>query len=314
MVGSGTGFTHEVLTYRSADELTHGALAFVTEGLQQNERVVIAVAPGTSEVLRSALGSDRDDVVFVDDIGNNPGRRMSMWQGWLDTGTDAEADRTPGVRGVGEPIWAGRRADDIVESRHHESLLNLAFSDTRPWQLMCVYDGVGLPADVVEQARRWHPFVIDRGSRVTNAGYTPDFDWTLRDPLPSAPGQVVDRTEFDLGDLARLRALVATAAAQTGVSRRRVLEFVTAVNEITTNSVMHGGGHGVLCLWWDDRGLVVEISDRGQVGSPLVGRLRFSNEDRQPGGLWFANQVCDLVQLRSTPDSGTIVRLHLRPG
>ena len=43
------------------------------------------------------------------------------------------------------------------------------------------------------------------------------------------------------------------------------------------------------------------------VDDPLLGRRAPSGEDHD--ALWVANQLCDLVQLRSTT-SGTAVRVH----
>ena len=86
-------------------------------------------------------------------------------------------------------------------------------------------------------------------------------------------------------------------------------DFVSAVNEIATNSVRHGGGAGHLRLWSEDRTLVCEVADRGTIDDPLVGRRR--PDPRRPGGFghWIANQLCDLVQVRSSA-RGTVVRLH----
>ena len=36
-----------------------------------------------------------------------------------------------------------------------------------------------------------------------------------------------------------------------------------------------------------------------------------TSDDGGGWGLWLANQLCDLVQLRTLPD-GNVVRLHLR--
>jgi anti-sigma regulatory factor (Ser/Thr protein kinase) len=63
-------------------------------------------------------------------------------------------------------------------------------------------------------------------------------------------------------------------------------------------------------VWYDDAA-VCEIHDAGYIDKPLAGR-----EPPQGGrgggyGLWLANQVCDLVQVRSSP-AGTTVRLHVR--
>ncbi len=55
------------------------------------------------------------------------------------------------------------------------------------------------------------------------------------------------------------------------------------------------------------------MCDRGWISEPLVGRRPPALERQSGRGLWLANQLCDLVQLRSTPD-GTTVRLHVRRG
>lgn len=53
-----------------------------------------------------------------------------------------------------------------------------------------------------------------------------------------------------------------------------------------------------------------EVSDRGQVDSALVDRLRPDPDPQDSRGLWIVNHLCDLVQLRSGA-SGTTVRLHM---
>ena len=58
--------------------------------------------------------------------------------------------------------------------------------------------------------------------------------------------------------------------------------------------------------------MICEVRDRGRLDQPLAGRA--SARARRPvggWGLWLANQLCDLVQLRTLPD-GNVVRLHLR--
>ena len=57
--------------------------------------------------------------------------------------------------------------------------------------------------------------------------------------------------------------------------------------------------------------MVCEVRDRGRIEEPLVGRRRPEPGARGGHGLWMANQLCDLVQLRSRR-SGTSVRLHMR--
>ena len=57
--------------------------------------------------------------------------------------------------------------------------------------------------------------------------------------------------------------------------------------------------------------LVSEVMDRGLIEDPLAGRRRPVPGQVGGHGLWLANQVCDLVQVRATP-GGNVVRMHMR--
>ncbi|HXS32899.1 MAG TPA: ATP-binding protein [Solirubrobacterales bacterium] len=58
--------------------------------------------------------------------------------------------------------------------------------------------------------------------------------------------------------------------------------------------------------WQEDGRLLVEFEDRGSIEEPLVGRLRPGPAQEGGRGLWLANQLCDLVQIRSCPGHTTI--------
>jgi hypothetical protein len=63
-------------------------------------------------------------------------------------------------------------------------------------------------------------------------------------------------------------------------------------------------------MWEDTASVICEVRDRGRILDPLVGRAK-PPADRGSGfGLWLANELCDLVQIRSFP-TGSVVRLHL---
>jgi anti-sigma regulatory factor (Ser/Thr protein kinase) len=57
--------------------------------------------------------------------------------------------------------------------------------------------------------------------------------------------------------------------------------------------------------------VICEVRDGGRLDDPLAGRRRPSVAQVGGYGLWLANQVCDLVQLRSQAD-GMAVRVHMR--
>jgi hypothetical protein len=75
------------------------------------------------------------------------------------------------VRGIGEPIDAQREPDELVECQRHEALLNLAFGKAESFWLLCPYSTEALPAPVIEEARRSHPFLAWGDESVESAEY-----------------------------------------------------------------------------------------------------------------------------------------------
>jgi anti-sigma regulatory factor (Ser/Thr protein kinase) len=213
------------------------------------------------------------------------------------------------VRGIGEPVWAGRRATEIAECQLHEALLNLAVEPDTPLWLLCPYDADSLAGPVLDEAARSHPSLREgehyRGSTTYGGVHHVDrlFAGRLPDPPPGTQA-----TTFERADLAEVRRRVGWYAARSGLSLDRTTDLALAATEVATNSVRHGGGRGVLRLWRQGDAVVCEFTDRGRVTDPLAGR-RIPPLTAEGGrGLWLANQLCDLVQIRSG-DSGTVVRL-----
>ena len=114
---------------------------------------------------------------------------------------------------------------------------------------------------------------------------------------------------FWLADVADVRRLVGEHDAAAGLRPDRIADLVLAVAEVMANSIRYGGGQGILRTWRPEDALVVEIADAGHITDPLVGRRPPSEQAEGGHGLWLANQLCDLVQVRSSP-AGTAVRLH----
>jgi anti-sigma regulatory factor (Ser/Thr protein kinase) len=297
-------FHHSAWMYRGDEEFAAGAGAFLREGLEAGEPMLVAVAAPKIDLLRSELGREADAVAFVDMavMGANPARIIPAWRAFV-------AGRPAGraARGIGEPIGPDRAGAELVECHGHESLLNLAFTDTPAFRLMCPYDTEVLDPAVVEEARRTHPF-LTHGSETTAGAYAPDA--RFGEPLPDAPPGA-RQAEIHIGALAAARDFVGRHGARAGLSTQRVSDLVAAVNEVATNSVRHGGGRGRLRLWREPGALVCEVRDAGHIDDPLVGRVEPRRGQVGGYGLWLANQLCDLVQIRSQP-TGTVVRLHMR--
>lgn len=303
-------FRHEALLYAGEADFVKQTSSFIRDGIQSGEPILVVVGAEKIAKLRDALGSQANAVRFADmlDVGRNPARIIPAWSAFVDEyGVAGQS-----VRGIGEPIWASRAADELIECERHEALLNLAFAEAPAWWLLCPYDTGTLPSSVVEEARRNHPFVLDAGGHRRALEFR-----TLREiakpfDAPLSPPPVgTDEMRFEISDLADIRASVGRHAGLSGLDPSVAEDLVLAVNEIVTNSVRHAGGAGVLRMWETDDSLIAEIRDIGHIDRPLIGREQPTLDQTSGFGLWIANQVCDLVQVRTFPE-GSVVRLHMR--
>ncbi|MEA3020109.1 MAG: hypothetical protein QOI47_1633 [Actinomycetota bacterium] len=301
----GDGFSHEALFYRGDDELLARTLPFVREGVEAGEPVLVVLPQAKNDALRHALGPAAESVTFADmaEVGANPARIIPAWR-WF---VDAHAASGKRMRGIGEPINPDRHGAELVECHRHEALLNVEFADDPPLRLLCPYDVDALDPDVVAEAHRTHPYVLE-DTLLPSDDYRPvDADEPFADLLvePTVP---VRELSFAHGPLAELRAFVAENATAAGLAEDRVTDLVLAVNEIATNSIQHGGGTGCVRFWCENATVVFEIVDQGLIAEALVGRRVPAADSERGRGIWMANQVCDLVQVHSTRGR-TAVRL-----
>lgn len=222
---------------------------------------------------------------------------------------DRHAATGRSFRGIGEPIWSARSAPEIVECQQHEQLLNTAFDEGPGWWLLCPYDVAGLARPVIDKAHDTHPSVVTGDLRAGSATYphpSLSFPAMFGEPLEE-PGGPVCEIGFDQGSLGELRDFVA-AFVEPVLGGYGSEHVVLVVSELATNSIVHGGGAGVLRLWREGAAVVCETRDRGQITDPLVGRRRPSLSMPGKAGLWIANQLSDLLQIRSSPGFGTVIR------
>jgi anti-sigma regulatory factor (Ser/Thr protein kinase) len=213
---------------------------------------------------------------------------------------------------AGEPISPERTPVEMVECHRHEALLNLAFAETPGFWLVCPYDTEALDPDVVAAARRTHPAVVEDGVPRASALFDglEAVAEPFADPLPDPPAGAAE-CEVRLESLSAVRRFAAGHAERAGFGAERTHDLLLAVNEVATNTVRHGGGRGLMLLWQEPGALVCEVRDEGRIAAPLVGRERPRVGQIGGYGLWVANQLCDLVQVRAYA-SGGAVRLHMR--
>jgi anti-sigma regulatory factor (Ser/Thr protein kinase) len=298
------GFQHEALLYDGAAEYLAGTIPFLHAGLEAGQRILVAVGPDQTELLRRELGVDAERVGFVDmrDVGRNPASITPLWRDFVDDAAGALA------RGIGEPVWASRSDAALEECRRHESLLNVAFEGGPAWDLLCPYDAASIGDEILEKVAHSHPVLNREGRREPSASFEPRPDCFAGNLEP--PAVTPEIFHFDVSGLGEVRRRVTAAAEQAGMDSTEVGDLVTATSELAANSVMHAGGSGTLRLWREGERLLAEVEDRGWIEDPLVGQIRPDVAQEGGRGLWLANRLCDLVQIRSRA-TGTTVRLHL---
>lgn len=110
--------------------------------------------------------------------------------------------------------------------------------------------------------------------------------------------------------LPAVRQQVEAIARGCGLIPERVGDWVTAVNELMTNAVRHGGGAGQLRVW-EDGHLICEVRDNG----PGFSAADYVSLRSRPPlsvaggmGLWIAQQMTDDLRIDSSP-AGTVVRI-----
>ncbi len=296
---------HGALFYRDEPGYLTGTVPFVREGIELGEPVLVAVPASNLHLLRSALGGDATHVGFVDMAasGRNPGRIIpEVFRGFADAYPDAR------VRMVTEPVWPGRPAREYPACAQHEALVNLAFAG-RTATIVCPYDTEALDPDTLEVAAATHPVLIDEKGEHDSLSYA--IEPVLRAcnrPLPE-PTEPPDAIGFDATNLGRARALVVERARGAGLKHERVIDVELAVSELAANTLVHGGGSGLIRVWTEDAHLVCEVRDAGHITDPLVGRRPVGPDAHGGRGVLLVNYLSDLVRLRSGPD-GTTIRAY----
>ena len=301
-------FHHEAVFYEGDDQFVDCSSAFVHDVLARSEPVLVMVGSRKLELLRAALASRAADVHLVDMevVGRNPARIIPAWSRFV----AENAGTAGGMRGIGEPIWAGRTPSELSECQLHESLINLAFAEADDFRLICPYDTAALADDVIAEARRSHPVVSHNGAEEACDDYCgiEKAAAGFAMPLAEPPGEA-EELKVTLPALRAARRLVWRRAEEAGLDDRSE-DFMLAVNEVLSNSLQHAGEGGTLRLWHDAEGLVCEVRDRGHIAQPLIGREEPGIGQIGGHGMWLVNLVCDLVQVRSS-DHGSTIRMKM---
>jgi anti-sigma regulatory factor (Ser/Thr protein kinase) len=308
---TGHRLRHDAYFYDDDDRYVADVLRFVRDGLARDEPVLVAVPDTHLERLRAGLSPAEAGRVRLCDMavaGRNPGRLLGSLFGAF-----ARAHVGDGVRIVSEVVWPERTDEEYPACVEHEALVNIALADTSA-QVLCPYDAVRLPASVISDATRTHPALIHDDARCVSPSYADphataaSFDRPLTPPPDEAEIVVVNT----ITGPRTVRRVAYRFGERAGLPPERLDDLTITVHELAVNTILHGGGAGLMSVWAADHHVVVQIDDGGHIADPLVGR-------RPPGpfeighGLAVVHQVADLVRVHRTGE-GTTVRAWFRFG
>lgn len=296
---------HVALFYRNAQEYLAGALPFLASG-----PAAVAVPGPSLELLRSGLGSRARRVRVIDMAvaGRNPGRIIPAVLRKL-------ADEHPGrrVKIIGEPIWAGRTDAEYPACLRHEALINLAFEGLAV-TILCPYDAARLDPAVLADAEATHPVIVDSSGERPSRVFEPKALAEMGNvPLAEPATAQMWTMHVDATRMPRARAFLIDRFTLLDVDPERVLDAELAMAELLSNSLLHGGGSGMLRIWAEEGHAVCEVSDAGHITDPLAGRISVADSTCRGRGLLLVNQLSDLVRMHSTP-AGTTTRIYFRLG
>ncbi len=298
-------YRHECLLYAGTGGFLDAVVPFVRDGLARQEPVLVAVTAPRLSALRSALAGDAEHVMFADmaNVGHNPALIIPAWRDFIDRHGGAGRP----VRGIGEPIWATRQREVIVEAQFHETLLNVAVSPDVPLWLLCPYDTLALDEQVIIEATRSHPVIVEShtyraSTRYRGAAHVGQLFCTpLREPRGAVTHIMFDPRNH--GHVGEILAFAATA----GLRIDRAVKLAAAVDEVGAAADQDNLDVDIR-IWSEQAAVVCEVTDPHTLHDPMIGRVPgpLTSRDR---AVRLANEMCDLVQVRSGR-AGTATRLR----
>lgn len=302
----GANSSHRALLYRRPRELASAAGAFVREGLAVGEQILAAL-PAEKLAWAKSEVANVSAVEFVDATAfyRHHGRATRLLIDWL----RAHASGPRRARVITEPPLAGRAPAQVADYLRTEAAANVLYSRFAA-SVLCPFDASALPGDVLVGAQQTHPELVHNGRVAASPLFADPRDFVRErsqapEPPPSAPSLAID----DPWDLAAARRFLRRHAAAAALGRETIAYLVIAAGELVTNALIHGRPPRRLSVYPGPSMLLCHIHDSGPgLADPLAAYLVPGSHAPRGHGLWLARQLCDHLDIASSP-AGTHIRL-----
>lgn len=301
-------FLHQACVYDSDEEFLAMAVPFVSDGLAEDEPVMVVTTPHNIALVRDVIG-DPQGVDYIDHETwyRAPGRTT------LNYYDRVRGHTGPGraARVIGEVFWLGRAENDLADWKRYESTLNVTFADTSSW-IVCPYDTRVLPDHVVADALCTHPGQLSGRQIRPCAGYVSPESFVTREGAIMTPAPPDARILPMSRDPGSVRRFTATWAGAHGLPTDQITLLSAAAGEVAAYLADAGDGRIGARLWQHPRGTICEVhAPTAQVTDPFVGYQPPGLDPRPGDELWLARYLCELEVHREGPSCA--IRLQLSP-
>lgn len=302
-------YRHGLLVHDTDEELVEGTRAFVNRGLASGATVLVHGPRDRVGLMREVLGSHpRLEYGLDEELYQAPMRTLFAYQHTLSERAEPTEFWVTGTVPLGLDA-AQQGAWHRYESAVDEALGTYAFT------ALCTYDTRDRPASVIAGALATHRSVnVDLTDR-HNPQYVDPAAFlgaplARRPEAPAAPPSTVT-VIHDFEELSAARDLVKVGAYQlSAVSPQTIEQLRVAVNEVTSNGLLHGRPPVRVSLWAEVGTLTCLIEDCGPGGlDPMTGYRH--PEGARSLGLWAARQLVDDLEIGSSPSGGCSVLLSV---
>ncbi len=297
---------HGALFYDGSDEFAALVPAYLRDGMELDERLLVLADRPRLELVREALGGDAAHVE-LEEAGERAAGAGRATRRLLDhVARCGDAQR---ARVVSDPsallVPAVRRSDHL----RADSAANAVFASL-PLSILCAYDAGALPGEVLSECRCTHPFLLGEDGERPSASYLdPEVFLRSRSPVTAVPAGAARFSCQRPVDLRRARAFLRALLPSFGLPAAAIEFLLVAVDEILANALLHGAPPRRLAAYREGAFVVCHVEDGGSGPPSLVRTYLPPDPDSSRGrGLWLAREACDSVEVASDPD-GTHVRL-----